>query len=698
MKNVRVQDVRTVALCGHSSSGKTSLVDAMLVKCGAISIPASVDAGTSICDFDPEEKSHHHTIETKVVHFLHGGKRYQILDTPGYGDFLAQTIEAFRGADSAAIVINAHNGIEVNCRRVFQEAQKEHLGIMIIVNKMDTDNLNVQELMDDIHQTWGNRCIPLNLPEGKEKDFHGVVSMLDPHDAPDTPFKPQDIHNVLVEAIVETDEAVMEKYLEGETPSKEKILELLPLAVAKGALIPVVFCSARTGVGICEMVEMIGAAMPSPCDIQRHAIRDGATVDVVTDPNGPLVAQVFKTRIDPFVQKLSFVRIFSGTLKKDMQVHCSGQKKNIKLGTIYEVRGSETHAVDEASAGDIVAVAKQEELHTASTLGDYDMPPISFPKPMVGIAIRAKNHGDETKLASALHKIVEEDPTIRLDRDPQTKELVMTGMSELHLQLVRERLARRDHIEVDTKPPKIPYRETIQAPAEGMYRHKKQSGGRGQFGEVHIRMYPLPPQTEVKDFVSDKKRFPHLKNFHYDEENNFLWVDSIVGGTIPGNFMPAIEKGFKERIDRGVIAGYRIKDIAIEVHFGKYHDVDSSEAAFKTAASMAFRNVFKDAKPGLLEPIVKLSVTVPEQHVGDIYGDISSRGGRVSGTESAGGDYQTVIAEVPLRSLDHYARTVSSVTGGLGSFTMELSHYEVMPALAQREVLASATVGEEEEE
>lgn len=670
----------------------------MLVKCGAISTPASVDAGTSICDFDPEEKTHHHTIETKVVHFLHGGKRFQILDTPGYGDFLAQTIEAFRGVDSAAIVINAHNGIEVNCRRVFQEAQKEHLGIMIVVNKMDADNLDVQALMDDIHEVWGNRCIPLNLPAGKEKDFHGVVSTLDPADAPDVPFRPQDVHNMLVEAIVESDEEVMERYLEGETPSREKLLELLPKAVAKGALIPVVFCSARTGVGILEMVEAFGAALPSPCDIRRTAIRDGETVEVETDPNGPLVAQVFKTRIDPYVQKLSFIRIFSGTLKKDMQVHCSGQKKNIKLGPLYEVRGSEMHAIDEASAGDIVAVAKQEELHVNSTLGDFDMPPISFPKPMVGIAIKPKNHGDETKLANALHKIVEEDPTIRLDRDPQTKELVMTGMSELHLQLVRERLARRDHIEVDTKPPKIPYRETIQAPAEGMYRHKKQTGGRGQFGEVHIRMFPLPPGTPVKDFVSDRSRFPHVKNFHYDEENNFLWVDSIVGGVIPGNFMPAIEKGFRERIDRGVIAGYRVKDVAVDVHFGKYHDVDSSEAAFKTAASMAFRNVFKEAKPSLLEPIVKLAVTVPEQFVGDVYGDISSRGGRVSGSEAAGAGYQTVIAEVPLRALDHYSRTISSITGGLGSYTMELSHYELMPPMAQKEVLSSAQVGDEEEE
>jgi elongation factor G len=420
-------------------------------------------------------------------------------------------------------------------------------------------------------------------------------------------------------------------------------------------------------------------------------------VTIQPDPNGPLIARVFKTRIDPFVQKLSFIRVFSGTLKRDQTMAASTSRRGIKMGPILEVQGSETHPVEEAGPGDIVAVAKMEELHTGTSLGDYEFPPVKFPRPMVGLAVMPKARGDETKLSGALAKIVEEDPTFRLDRDSQTKELVMTGMSELHLTLIRERLARRDKLEVETKEPKIPFRETIQANAEGMYRHKKQSGGRGQFGEVHIRMYPLPHGTKIEEFL-DKSRFPSLKSHHYDPDHNFLWVDSVVGGTIPGNFMPAVEKGFKDRLDRGVIAGYRVQDLCVEVHFGKHHPVDSSEQAFKTAASMAFRNVFNTAKPCLLEPMVTLSVTVPEPNVGDVYSDMSARGGRVLGSDAAGGNLQTVRAIAPLREVTTYARTLSSMTGGQGSFSMEFSHYDVMPANVQQEILSKAQLEEEEED
>jgi elongation factor G len=322
---------------------------------------------------------------------------------------------------------------------------------------------------------------------------------------------------------------------------------------------------------------------------------------------------------------------------------------------------------------------------------------MSFPTPMVGLAVTPKSRGDETKLSGALNKVVEEDPTFKLDRDAQTKELVMTGMSELHLMVVRERLARRDKLEVETKEPKIPFRETIQANAEGSYRHKKQTGGRGQFGEVHIRMFPLPRGTEIEEFAT-KDRFPQMKSTHYEEGHNFLWVDSIVGGVIPGNFMPAVEKGFKERLVGGVIAGYLVQDLCIEVHFGKHHPVDSSETAFKTAARMAFKQVFEKAKPCLLEPLVTMSITVPESFVGDVYSDMSGRGGRVLGTDSAGGDLQTVRAEAPLREVSTYARTLSSMTGGQGSYAMEFSHYDVMPSNVQQEIISKSKVQDEEED
>ncbi len=349
-----------------------------------------------------------------------------------------------------------------------------------------------------------------------------------------------------------------------------------------------------------------------------------------------------------------------------------------------------------AGPGDIIAVAKTEDLHTGTCLGDFTLPPLTFPTPMVGLAVTPKTRGDEGKLSGALHKIVEEDGTLRLDREAQTKELVMTGMSELHLQILRERLKRRDKVEVDIKEPKIPYRETIQANAEGSYRHKKQSGGRGQFGEVHIRVYPLPEGTKIEDYAT-KARFPSMREYHYDAGHNFLWVDSIVGGTIPNNFLPAVEKGFKERLDRGVIAGFKVQNVTVEVFFGKHHPVDSSEAAFKTAGSMAFRNVFREARPALLEPIVKLHVTVPGNKLGDINSDMSSRRGRPLGMDSAGGDLQTVTMEVPLAEVTTYARSLSSMTGGQGSYTMEFSRYDVVPPHAQKEIIEKAVLHEEEE-
>jgi elongation factor G len=698
MAKAKVEDIRNVALCGHGSSGKTTLIDKLLVKTGAVNANPSVDDGTSICDFDPEEKHHKYTIESKVTHFAHGGKTYHVIDTPGYTDFIGQTIGALRGVDLALIVINAQAGIEVNSRRVFDEAGKAGIGRAILLNRMDADNIEFHALITSIQELWGTNCVLFNVPVGQGADFRAVVSTL--KSAADTSgalVDPAEIHDPLIESVIEIDEKVMEKYFEGDMPTDEELSKLIVRAVAGGTLIPIVCCSAKTGVGLDELLEALGQFAPAPGDIRRVATKDGQEIEIRPDPAGPLIAQVFKTRIDPFVQKLNYIRIYSGTLKKDTTIAASSARKGVKISSPLTVQANETHAVDEAGPGEIVALAKMEELHTGTSLGEYVLPKMKFPSPMVGLAVTPKSRGDETKLSGALAKVVEEDPTFRLDRDAQTKELVMTGMSELHLTIVRERLHRRDKLEVETKEPKIPFRETIQANAEGMYRHKKQTGGRGQFGEVHIRMYPLPRGTIIEEYAT-KSRFPSLKSTHYDAEHNFLWVDSVVGGVIPGNFMPAVEKGFKERLGRGVIAGYQVQDLCVEVHFGKHHPVDSSEQAFKTAGSMAFRNVFQQAKPCLLEPVVHLSITVPEQFVGDVYSDMSSRGGRVQGSDSAGGNLQTVRCEVPLREVTTYARTLSSMTGGQGSFTMEFSHYDVMPPNVQQEIMAKAKMEEEEED
>jgi elongation factor G len=694
----KVEDIRNVAFCGHGSVGKTTLLDHLLVKTGAVSGQPSVDDGTSICDFDPEEKHHKYTVEATITHFTHNGKRFNAIDTPGYPDFIGQTIGALHGVDTAAIVINAQAGIQVNTRRVFEEAGKAGLGRIVIINKVDGENVDVAAVVSSVQELWGTSCVPLNVPLGQAHEFKGVISTLNvPDDTLGAIIDPAAIRDPLIESIIEVDEKVMERYFEGQSPTDAELNNLITRAIAEGSLVPILFCSAKSGVGQDELLDALSICCVNPTAIARTAKKAGEEVEVTCDANGPLVAQVFKTRIDPFVQKLSFVRVFSGTLKKDATIAASTSRKGIKIGQLLEVQAADTAPVDAAGPGEIVAIAKMEELHTSTSLGDCHMPAIKFPTPMVGLAVSPKSRGDETKLSGALAKVDEEDPTIKLERDVQTKELVMTGMSELHLNVIQERLARRDKLEVETKEPKIPYRETIQANADGMYRHRKQSGGRGQFGEVHIRMYPLPLGTDIEEYAT-KTKFPHLKNYHYDEENNFIWVDSVVGGVIPNNFMPAVEKGFKERLNRGVIAGFQVQNVCVEVHFGKHHPVDSSETAFKTAASMAFRNVFQEAKPSLLEPIVTLAVTVPEDHVGDVYSDMSGRRGRVLGADSAGGNLQTVNAEAPLAEVSTYARSLSSMTGGQGSYTMEFSHYDAVPPNIQQEILSKAKMQEEEDE
>ncbi|HWB11472.1 MAG TPA: elongation factor G [Pirellulales bacterium] len=694
-----VEDIRNIAFCGHGSAGKTTLVDKILTKTGAIKHPASVDDGTSVCDFDEEEKHHKYSIEASVVHFDHAGKFFQVIDTPGYPDFIGQTIGALRAVETAAIVINAHSGIEVNTRRVFQEARKAGLGRIIVISKLDDENADFNKLYNSIKELFGTCCLPLNIPLGSGHHFRGVAStLMPPADLKDAAVDPAEIRTALVESIIEHDEEVTARYFEGQQPTDEEISRLIVEAIADGSVVPILCVAAKSDVGVTELLDALALCGLPPSKVVRRAKKaDGGEVELKPDPAAPLAAQVFKTRIDPFVQKLSFIRVFSGTLKKDDTVHASKARKGVKLSQLFRVQANHTEPVDVAGPGDIVAVTKTEDLHTASSLGDLELPPIDFPTPMAGLAVTPKSRGDEGKLSTALHKIVEEDPTLHLDRDSQTKELVMTGMSELHLQIIRERLKRRDKVEVEVKEPKIPYRETIQAKAEGSYRHKKQTGGRGQFGEVHIRMFPLPQGINIEEYAT-KAHFASMREYHYDRANNFLWVDSIVGGTIPNNFLPAVEKGFKERMERGVIAGYKVQNVCVEVHFGKHHPVDSSEAAFKTAGSMAFRNVFQTAKPSLLEPIVTMHITVPSDKLGDINSDMSGRRGRVLGMDSAGGDLQTVTAEAPLAEVTTYARALSSMTGGQGSFTMEFSRYEVVPGNVQKEIIEKAVLHPEEEE
>lgn len=696
--SVTVGQRRNIAFCGHGSCGKTSLIDSLLVATGAVSGEHSVDNGTSICDFDPEEKTHHHTVEAKVTHCEHQGHHFSLLDTPGYPDFIGQTIGAMAGVDCAAVCIHAHAGVEVNARRVFHAARQAGLANVLVITRLDGEAIDFQNLVRQIIDAFGDSCALINVPDGISGHLKGVLDVLEVGDQIASPLIDlSKAREHLIECLVEADEDMLAKYLDGEVPTLVELRSLMPRAVLNGSLIPIFCVSSKMNVGLSELLAGLVRCAPSPDMFSRSGIGpDGESVQLCADPSAPLVARVFETHIDPFVQKLSYIRVLSGTLAKDQLVHLAGNRKNLKLPQILEMQGNQTSPIDRAEAGQIVAVAKQEDLHTGTILGDVELPPIPFPKPMVGLALAPKSRGDENKLASALHKLVEEDATLRLDRDRQTSELVITGMSEFHLKMILERLHYRDKLDVETRDPKIPFRETIQAEAEGYYRHRKQSGGRGQFGEVHIRMFPLPMGTDIAEFAS-KSRFPNMKETHYDESCNFLWINSIVGGTIPTNFLPAVEKGFKERMQRGVIAGYQVQDVAVEVHFGKYHDVDSSEAAFKIAGSMAFRDVFLQAKPCLLEPVVKLDVTTPEASVGDIYSDMSTRGGRVLGNEAIGGGFQVIHCEIPMREVLHYNRTLSSMTAGQGSYLVEFSHYEIMPPNIQQQILAHAKVEEEEE-
>ena len=690
-----VDTIRNIVLCGHGSSGKTTMADSFLALTKTVSGRPSVDDGTSIYDFDPAEKQHKYSIEAALANFQYTGKQFNVFDTPGYPDFVGQFIGALQAVDTALIVVNAHSGIEVNTRRVFKEAGLAGVGRMIVINKMDDENIDFPTLVANIQEMWGKNCMLINVPVGQGSEFKGVVSTLNiPEDTTGALVDPTDISEPLIESIIEADDAVMERYFEGKMPTESELADLMVRSVRDGSLVPIVCCSGKTQVGLSELLDAIAMCGLSPLDNVRSDV-NGA--EIAADPQEPLVARVVRTRIDPFVQKLSFIRVLSGTLSRDQNVSCSTARKEIKMGQLLKVQGEATEAVESAGPGDIIAVAKMDDLHTGGVLGNSVLAPIRFPMPMVGLAVSPKTRGDETKLSGALQKVVEEDPTFKLDRDSQTKELVMNGMSELHLGIIQERLSRRDKLEIETKQPRIAFRETIQVNAEGSYRHKKQSGGRGQFGEVHIRMFPLPRGTEIEEYAV-KSNFNSIKSYHYDEDANFLWVDSVVGGVIPGNFMPAIGKGFAERVVGGVVAGYPVQDVCIEVHFGKHHPVDSSEAAFKMAAKHAFKEVFEKAKPGLLEPVVQMDITVPESNVGDVYSDMSSRGGRVGGSDAAGGSFTTVHVEVPLREVTTYSRTLSSMTGGMGSFDMEFSHYDVMPGNVMQEVISKSAVDEEEDQ
>jgi elongation factor G len=700
-------DIRNLALVGHGGSGKTTLADHLLFKAKAVDRCGNVDDGTSVSDFDEEAKKRHHTLDAVVLHFEHAGKHVNLIDTPGFPDFVGQALCGLQAVETAAVVINAGAGVEVNARRMFNEAKRRGLARFFIINKLDGDNIDFEMLFDNMVKSFGGGCVLFNAPLGIGAGIRGVVSVLEPPATPpaDCPVDLESARAKLIEAVVEVDETLMEKYLGEGAISQEELLAAIPKAVAAGNVMPVFCCAAKKDVGISELMTGIVQFAPSPVQGLKRKLADGTPIEPTE--TGKALGQVFKVVNDKFVGTLSFVRLYSGRMASDQPIFNARIGKATRTSGFLGVLGKNSKPISEAVAGDIFAIAKVDDLHMGDTIGQEGaprLPAASFPAPMFGLAVEPKARGDEQKISGSLAKMADEDPTFKVLRDPQTKELVIQGMSQLHLDVIQARLKRRFDLEVNTHEPKIPYRETITANGEGQHRHKKQTGGAGQFGEVHLRVYPLPRTItnldECKTQFMNKQRFPTLRedHCHYDPEFNFAFIDTVVGGTIPNQFIPAVYKGCLELMERGAVAGYRLQDIAVEVYFGKDHPVDSKEIAFKTAARVAFKNGILSARPVILEPIVNLEVTVPSKYTGTILGDLNTRRGRIENQDSLPGDLQVIYAKAPLAEVMRYKATLDSVTQGQGSYTMEFSHYDQVPGNIQQQIIAKAVKVKDEDE
>jgi elongation factor G len=672
-------DIRNVVLVGHGGSGKTSIAEAILHTTGAINRLGSVDDRTTVSDYYDEEKEHQHSILAAVVHTQHGGKRINVIDTPGYPDFIGPAIAALPAAETALLVIGAASGIETNTRKFFHLTTDAKTPRIIVINKMDAENVEFPELIAAIQETFGSQCRCANLPAA---DRNSVLDCIENGTGSSPVMDVADAHTQLIESVIEADDALMERYLGGEEIPRDQIAAVFVKALKAGTLIPIVFTDARREIGIKELLDLLVRYAPSPADAEPVRLVEGEkTTELKADPSGPLAGLVFRVAFDPRSNmKYASIRLFSGTLKSDTNLIRNDEKKGVRPGHILKSQGGEIQEVDAGIAGDIVTLAKVEELkigdlvHDGRVAGKIPLPPL--PEPMFALALEPASRGDEQKISGALDRLREEDPCFRTTRDAQTKELVAQGLGDLHLRVMIEKMQNRNKLSVNTKEPKIPYKETITAKAEGHYRHKKQTGGAGQFGEVYLNVEPAERGSD-----------PPLQ---------FSW--DIYGGTIPGQFEPAVHKGVNDVMQSGPVAGFPMQDVKVSVTDGKYHPVDSKEVAFRTAGKGAFIDAVKKAKPALLEPIVNIEITIPAENVGDIAGDLSSKRGRVVGQEMLPGNFIVIKAQVPLAEVSQYTSQLKSVTGGRGSYTMTFSHYEPVPPNVQQQIVAVYGKKKEEEE
>ena len=671
------QSIRNVALAGHPAAGKTTLFEALLQTGGTIQTAGSIERGSTVSDFDPIEKQRGHSLDVAIASIDHdtrtGPVHLNLIDTPGYPDFRGPALSALAAVETVAIVIDADTGVEYGARRMMEYAKARRLCRVIVINKIDHADAHPARLLDDVRSAFGPECLPLNLPaDGGRR----VVDCFGQSAGDSDLGAVADWHQKIIDQVVEINQGVMEHYLDlGEDGlSGDELHDAFEQCLREGHLVPVMFCSARTGTGVPELLDVAERLFPNPSEANPPAlVRNGSgapePLEVQPDPRGHVIADVFKVVNDPFVGKLGVFRVYQGTVKRDTQLFVDDGKRPFKVGHLFKLKGREHVEIDEAVPGDIAAVAKIDELHFDAVLHDshdedhVHLAALDFPKPMFGLAVEAKSRGQEQKLANALHKLAEEDPCFVVEHETETNETVIRGLSELHLRINLDRLRDKYGVEVQARPPRIAYRETIAGRAEGHYRHKKQTGGAGQFGEVFLRVEPLPRGT------------------------GFEFVDEVKGGTIPGQFLPAVEKGVRQALSAGAIAGFPIQDVRVVVYDGKHHPVDSKEVAFVTAGKKAFLDAVAKARPQVLEPIVELEVTAPEQQMGDVSGSLAAKRARITGTDASRGE-AVVRAQVPLSELDGFAAELKSISAGRGRYSLDFSHYEPVPPAAQQRLAA----------
>ena len=674
--------LRTVALVGHGAAGKTLLTEQLLVKSRRIGVAGAIEKGTTVSDFDPQEKTVQHSLRSAVVHLDWRDTRVHLIDTPGYPDFVGQAIGALDAVETVAVVINAAAGIELSTRRMMDWARQRNLCRIIVINKIDAENVNLPALLAQVQETFGPECLPLNLPA--DRGARVIDCFAEDHGQADFQSV-ADVHRRVMEQVVEVDDEAMTRYLEQGSVDPTTLHAPLEKALRDGHLVPVCFTSARTGAGVQDLLEIFVRHLPHPGEGNPPLFYTAAGSDAPSfrsepDPKRHVLAHVFKIVIDPYIGRIGIFRVHQGTITRDTPLYVGEGKKPFKVTHPLLLIGKDTLEATRLVPGDIGAVAKVDEvvfdcvLHDSHDEDLIRMKPLEFPRPMFGLAIEPIRRGDEGRISEVLSKLAAEDPTLLIEHDVVLNETVLRGLSELHLRSVLERMSAQYKLDVSTRPPRIPYRETITANAEGHARHKKQTGGAGQFGEVYLRVEPLARGA------------------------GFEFLDQVKGGVIPNQYIPAVEKGVREVLAHGHVAGYPMHDVRVIVYDGKHHPVDSKEVAFIAAGRKAFLDALAKARPIVLEPIVHVQIVCPDSSMGDITGDLSSRRGQVTGTGNLAGGQMMVSGSVPLSELDGYAGRLKAITQGSGSYSMELSHFEPVPPAIQQQLAAHHKAHRKEEE